>query len=143
MNNLKLKMWPMLLDTPKLECKKDLRKLELEAYSIVVSTFRAQGNLNSKKIQILKDLETVLRISTDRHKAELRRAVNDEKLYTIAKRLSHGECVTSEWLQQSRRMIPLLPRLQHNSNVSRLQYSRFSFNFANMPSLVYQKTKKQ
>lgn len=57
------------------------------------------------------------RISTDRHKAELRRAVNDERLFTIAKRLSHDECVTSEWLQQSRRLIPLLPRLQHNSNV--------------------------
>lgn len=80
-------MWPMLLDMTKLECKKDLRKLgkldslanvflsnvinhfwhfhlfflELEAYSLLVSTFRAQGNLNPKKIQILKDLEQLLK----------------------------------------------------------------------------------
>ena len=56
------------------------------------------------------------RVSIDRHKAELRRASNDEKLYTIAKRFSHGECVTSEWKKQSKRLIPLLPRLEYQSN---------------------------
>jgi hypothetical protein len=73
-------MWPMLLDMPKRECKIELRKLgilkltfrvteyvlknfflELEAFSIVVSTFRAQGNLNQKKIQLLKELETLFK----------------------------------------------------------------------------------
>ena len=73
-------MWPMLLDMSKRECKIELRKLgiqtffniysfqaninciyfhlELDAYSTVVSTFRAQGNLNPVKIQVLKELET-------------------------------------------------------------------------------------
>ena len=32
--------------------------------------------------------------------------------------MSHGECVVSEWLLHSRRLIPLLPRLQQNSLVS-------------------------
>lgn len=117
-------MWPMLLDMTKIECRRDLRKLELDAYSIIVTTFRAQGNLNPRKIRILKDLEIALKISSDRHKAELRRAVNDERLYTIAKRLSRGECVSSGWLEQSRRLIPLLPRLQHNSNTSKSTYYR-------------------
>lgn len=48
----------------------------------------------------------------------MRRACNDEKLYTIAKKLSHGECVTSEWLIQSKRFIPLLPRLQQTNTSS-------------------------
>lgn len=80
-------MWPMLLDMSQSECKKALRtlgnllmnyqaigldfylsldislffNLELEAYSIVVSTFRAQGDLTSKKQEILKDLQAILK----------------------------------------------------------------------------------
>ena len=54
-------MWPMMLDMSKLECKKALRSLELEAYSTLVSTFRAQGDLNSKKIQLLKELQSMLK----------------------------------------------------------------------------------
>ena len=55
-------------------------------------------------------------ISIDRHKAELRRAANDEKLYTIAKKLSHGECVSKEWIKQSKRLIPLLPNFLHQNS---------------------------
>ena len=39
-------------------------------------------------------------------------------MYTIAKRLSHGECVSSEWIKQSKRLVPLLPSLQAESNKS-------------------------
>lgn len=62
----------------------------------------------------------IFRISPDRHKAELRRASNDEKLFTIAKRLSRGECISSEWIKQSKRLVPLLPTL--NTNNSRIYY---------------------
>ena len=54
----------------------------------------------------------------------MRRACNDEKLFTIAKKLSRGECVTSEWIVQSKRMIPLLPRLQQTKNSSLPSYYR-------------------
>lgn len=52
----------------------------------------------------------------------MRRAYNDEKLYTIAKKLSHGECINSEWITQSKRSIPLLPRLQQTNRTSKPSY---------------------
>lgn len=58
---------------------------ELQSYSSVVSTFRAQGILNEMKGKILKDLREAFHISDDRHRAEVRRVVNDEALSTIAK----------------------------------------------------------
>jgi hypothetical protein len=104
-------MWPMMLDMSKFECKKALRTLELDAYASVVTAFRAQGDLTANKADLLRDLQMILRISVDRHKAELRRATNDEKLFTIAKRLSCGECVSKEWTRHSKRLVPLLPTL--------------------------------
>lgn len=59
--------------------------LELESYSTVIGAFRAQGKLNETKIRILKDLREAFHISDDRHKAEIRRVVNDEYLSTVAK----------------------------------------------------------
>lgn len=58
---------------------------ELESYSNVVGAFRAQGILNENKLKILKDLRQAFHISDERHKAEIRRVVNDESLSTIAK----------------------------------------------------------
>lgn len=57
---------------------------ELESYSTVVGAFRAQGTLNAAKLRILKDLREAFHISDARHKAEVRRVVNDESLSTIA-----------------------------------------------------------
>lgn len=57
---------------------------ELEAYSSLVSALRAQGSLSTDKKRILKETSILLNISTDRHKAEIRRAISDEKLNTIA-----------------------------------------------------------
>ena len=48
----------------------------------------------------------------------MRRACNDEKLFTIADKLSHGKCTTNEWSTQSKRMIPMLPRLHHQTSPS-------------------------
>lgn len=61
--------------------------LELESYSNVLGAFRAQGTLNAVKLRILKDLREAFHISDARHKAEVRRVVNDESLSTIAKML--------------------------------------------------------
>lgn len=93
----------------------------MEAYSNVISAFRAQGDLTPKKIDVLKELQSILKISIDRHKSEARRACNDDKLYTIAKYLSHGDCVSTEWIKQSKRNIPLLPSLQ-GTNTSSCYY---------------------
>lgn len=54
-------MWPMLLDMGKGDCKRMLRRLELEAYCSIVSAFRAQGELNKSKKKVLNDLQNILR----------------------------------------------------------------------------------
>ncbi|TRY89023.1 hypothetical protein DNTS_012957, partial [Danionella cerebrum] len=95
-------LWPTLLDLSRDECKRILRKLELEAYAGVISALRAQGDLNKDKKDLLGELTRVLSISTERHRAEVRRAVNDERLTTIAHH---------EWAIEGRRLVPLMPRL--------------------------------
>lgn len=99
-------MWPLLLDSSEEECMKTLRRLgisttffldknstntnlffccvELEAYGCLVSALRAQGGLTSEKLKILKETASALHITPERHRAEIRRAVNDEQLCTIA-----------------------------------------------------------
>lgn len=49
-----------------------------------MSTFRAQGNLDSSKQNVLDQLRRCFHISDDRHKAEIRRVANNEKLTTIS-----------------------------------------------------------
>lgn len=95
-------MWPQLLDMTKEESIQSLRSLgktshfdisfsglmnpilELEAYASLVTALRAQGPLNQNKLKILKETSALLNITQERYKAEIRRAVNDEKLNTIA-----------------------------------------------------------
>ncbi|XP_022248165.1 BRCA2-interacting transcriptional repressor EMSY-like isoform X2 [Limulus polyphemus] len=103
-------MWPMLLDYTRDDCKRILRTLELEAYASIVSAFRAQGELTKEKKKMLHDLSSSLSISLERHRAEIRRAVNDERLNTIADRMA-GPNTAAEWAIEGRRLIPLLPRL--------------------------------
>jgi hypothetical protein len=62
------------------ECEKFLRNLELEAYAAIVSVFCAQGDLTEKKLGVLQQLQVLLRIPVERHRAELRRALNDDRL---------------------------------------------------------------
>jgi hypothetical protein len=57
---------------------------ELEAYSSCVSALRAQGELNKERRKVLCDLASMLNITPERHKTEVRRAVNDEILTTVA-----------------------------------------------------------
>ncbi|XP_027209396.1 BRCA2-interacting transcriptional repressor EMSY isoform X3 [Penaeus vannamei] len=102
--------WPLLLDMTKEECKKSLRALELSAYSQVVSVLRAQGELTKEKRKLLNDLQTIFSITLERHRAEIRRAVNDEKLNTIADTLA-GPNTGVEWAVEGRRLIPLMPRV--------------------------------
>lgn len=56
----------------------------MEAYGNLVSALRAQGGLSTEKHKLLQDLSSALNIPQERHRAEIRRAVNDEKLATIA-----------------------------------------------------------
>ncbi|XP_036077732.1 BRCA2-interacting transcriptional repressor EMSY isoform X9 [Rousettus aegyptiacus] len=117
-------VWPTLLDLSRDECKRILRKLELEAYAGVISALRAQGDLTKEKKDLLGELSKVLSISTERHRAEVRRAVNDERLTTIAHKMNlslylgerpsysmSGPNSSSEWSIEGRRLVPLMPRL--------------------------------
>lgn len=54
-------MWPLLLDMTRDDSKRILRRLELEAYSSLISAFRAQGDLTKEKKKILQDLQYYLR----------------------------------------------------------------------------------
>lgn len=103
-------VWPTVLDLSRDECKRILRKLELEAYAGVISALRAQGDLSKDKKDLLGELTKILGISTERHRAEVRRAVNDERLTTIAYHMS-GPNSWSEWSIEGRRLVPLMPRL--------------------------------
>jgi len=58
---------------------------ELEAYGAVVSALRAQGDLTKERRKVLVDLGNLLNVQVDRHKAEIRRALNDETLATVAR----------------------------------------------------------
>ncbi|XP_046459191.1 BRCA2-interacting transcriptional repressor EMSY-like [Daphnia pulex] len=104
-------MGPTLSDSTKEECHKVLRRMELETYGAVVSTLRAQGELNKDRRKLLEDLSVLMKISPERHKAEIRRAVNDEKLGCIAERLSGGADTEWAWALEGRRVVPLMPRL--------------------------------
>ena len=59
---------------------------ELDAYGSVVSALRAQGDLTKERRKVLQDLSNVLNVSPERHKTEVRRAVNDEVLATVSQR---------------------------------------------------------
>jgi len=50
----------------------------------MVSVLRAQGPLTEGKQKLLGDLATALHIPNERHQAEIRRAVNDDKLSLVA-----------------------------------------------------------
>ncbi|XP_015188415.1 PREDICTED: protein EMSY isoform X2 [Polistes dominula] len=93
------------------ECRKCLRYLELDAYGNMVSVLRAQGLLTSSKQRLLQELAKILHISNERHRAEVRRAVNDEKLTMIAEQLN-GPNTALDWIMEGRRSTPLLPRLK-------------------------------
>ncbi|EZA58012.1 Protein EMSY [Ooceraea biroi] len=80
----------------------------------MVSVLRAQGPFTSEKQKLLQELAKVLHISNERHRAEIRRAVNDEKLAMIAKQLN-GPNTGIDWTIEGRRTVPLLPRLKARS----------------------------
>ncbi|XP_049301579.1 uncharacterized protein LOC125775120 [Anopheles funestus] len=102
-------MWPMKLDMTREECRGVLRRLELESYGTVISTFRAQGCLSKEKLRMLEDLRQMLHISNDRHRAEARRVANDERLTTVAEIIS-GPNSGQDWRREGHRSFPILPR---------------------------------
>lgn len=57
---------------------------ELETYGGMVDVLRAQGHFSGEKKKLLADVAAALSIPLERHKAEIRRAVNDERLNSIA-----------------------------------------------------------
>lgn len=41
-------------------------------------------------------------------------------IINCTKLLSHGDCVSTEWVKQSKRSVPLLPSLQSSNNYYRI-----------------------
>nr|CAI5862556.1 unnamed protein product [Callosobruchus analis] len=113
-------MWPVLLDMTKEESIQNLRNLELEAYSHLVSALRAQGTLTSDKRKLLKETGYLLNITQERHKAEVRRAISDERLNTIAYHVTGSTDTLEDWAQEGRRLVPLLPRTAPQTALSAL-----------------------
>ncbi|XP_017130344.1 endochitinase A [Drosophila elegans] len=110
-------MWPQTLEMSRDECRGMLRRLELESYSHVVSVFRAQGALSETKAKLLEELRQQFHINHERHRAEVRRAVNDEQLCTIAENVC-GPNTWQEWSREGRRSYPLLPRISPQTALS-------------------------
>ncbi|KAH8412342.1 hypothetical protein KR009_001390 [Drosophila setifemur] len=110
-------MWPQTLDMSRDECRGMLRRLELESYSHVVSVFRAQGALSESKAKLLEELRQLFHITQERHRAEVRRAANDEQLCTIAENVC-GPNTWQEWSREGRRPYPLLPRINPQTALS-------------------------
>nr|CDS28354.1 protein EMSY [Hymenolepis microstoma] len=101
--------WPALMDMSSADCRRLLRQNEIEAYSKVVSAFRAQGLFTSEKKSVLSDLRRLLNICGDRHRAEVRRAVNDDELATISECVS-GKRTDDSWYFEGRRITPIIQR---------------------------------
>ena len=91
----------------------------------MIDAFRAGGVLTEEKKSILESIRKILNISEERHKAEVRRAVNDELLATVNKRLVEtvlvqcvrvscfrlcGSDTSHSWEREGRRIVPVLPR---------------------------------
>ncbi|XP_008547117.1 uncharacterized protein LOC103570968 [Microplitis demolitor] len=110
------------MDLTRDDCRKCLRCLELDAYGNMVSVLRAQGSFTEDKKRLLEEIAKVLHISNERHRAEVRRAVNDEKLSYIAEQLN-GPNTWTDWAIEGRRMIPLLPRLKAHTAFTELANS--------------------
>ncbi|KAH8255729.1 hypothetical protein KR038_009290, partial [Drosophila bunnanda] len=110
-------MWPQTLEMSRDECRGMLRRLELESYSHVVSVFRAQGALSEPKAKLLEELRQLFHITQERHRAEVRRAANDEQLSTIAENVC-GPNTWQEWSREGRRPYPLLPRISPQTALS-------------------------
>jgi len=97
-----------------LNCSKQcLRILELQCYAAVVSTLRAQGDLSSEKRRLLYEIQKLLNVTPERHKAEVRRAANDEELESIAKKLNTGIDVTLNWLCEGRTLGNFVPETRN------------------------------
>ncbi|TPP58752.1 BRCA2-interacting transcriptional repressor EMSY [Fasciola gigantica] len=129
-------VWPMLLNYSRDECFQILRRLELEAYSKVVSVFRAQGSLTGTKRKVLYKLQRLLSITTDRHKAEVRRALNDEELITISE-AACGKEVYEEWISEGKRIAPVLHRpsakTAYIAEANRAAFSQLCENYSTPP----------
>ncbi|XP_012278976.1 BRCA2-interacting transcriptional repressor EMSY isoform X2 [Orussus abietinus] len=126
-------MGPVRLDMSRDECKRCLRCLELDAYGNMVSVLRAQGSFTTEKQKLLQELAKVLHISNERHRAEIRRAVNDEQLTAIAEQLS-GPNTGTDWAIEGRRIIPLIPRLK-----SRTAFTKLANNLSLVTAIANEK----
>ena len=101
------------------KCFMALRRYELEAYSAVVTALRAEGSLNESKIVVLRQLQEVLGISLERHKAEVCRAANDENLAFIAMQIQGYAC-DDNWQKKGHRPLGILKHLLPITSLTKL-----------------------
>lgn len=96
-----------LSEMSQIDLMRVLRQMELEAYTGVINAFSAQGDLTERKRKLLKELQTSLCISPERHKAEIRRALNDDTIESVSK--VNGE-YRNQWIVEGKRSVPLKRR---------------------------------
>ncbi|VDK63976.1 unnamed protein product [Onchocerca ochengi] len=100
------------------DCNYMLRILEKDAFSTVVSAFRAQGMLNDYKRILLEHLKTALFISDESYHAEIRQAANDEVLSKIAQTLSPSYDTYAQWGIESLDPIPHYDDIPIQENIA-------------------------
>ena len=60
----------------------------LSRFSSTLAAFRAQGELTAEKRRLLSEMAQLLNVEAGRHRAEVRKIVNDERLTNICKQLT-------------------------------------------------------
>lgn len=86
---------------------------ELKAYRSVVDALRAQGTLTKNKHEVLKNLAAALKVDEERSRSEIRRAVNNNLLTSVA-----------QWYAQ---MFRVENRLYNPRNFTRIPELVFTF----------------
>ncbi|PAV62020.1 hypothetical protein WR25_00587 [Diploscapter pachys] len=80
------------------DCCYILRELELNAFSAIVTAYRAQGRLSQYKETLLDHIKTSLSIPDTKYASELRRVTNDPVLDRVSTKLNPSYNCSLEWL---------------------------------------------
>ncbi|CAF1455254.1 unnamed protein product [Didymodactylos carnosus] len=87
-------------------CKAKLKNMGINSYSQIISALRAQGDLTKDKLPLLPVLQQAFNVSRERHTAEVKRALYDEQLTSIAAISSNDSATTMNWEVEANYICP-------------------------------------